>query len=226
MDIFFKKIENQEINTLYLIRHSKPDKEIQKKHNEDKQRQNEAIPLSKEGKETMELWMENLQLPKPQIILSSSYQRAKETGEFFSQRYQLPLIVDERVGERKLGKDDIPDLWSLQLQDWNKKPTEGESLLEVQNRMWEGISSYLEHPTLLVISHGFSITALLMKWAQLKDFDSLTKKRTFLFRENCFFDDVLGFPDGFCIRFQRGIPFSIERIKLFSITDIVENQRE
>lgn len=226
MDISFKKVENQEINTLYLIRHSKPDRKIQKEPNEDKQSQNEAVPLSKEGKEIMKLWMENLQLPKPQIILSSSYQRAKETGEFFSQRYQLPLIVDERVGERKLGKDDILDLWSLQFQDWNKKPTDGESLIEVQERMWEGISSYLQYPNLFVISHGFAITAFLMKWAQLKDFDSLTKKRTFLFQENCFFDDVLGFPDGFCIRFKRRIPFSIERIKLFPITDIGANSRE
>ena len=151
------------MKTIYLIRHSKPEK--------NKQLKNEDIPLSEEGK----ILAYNLakKLGKIDIIYSSTYKRAIETAEYISKENNIKINISSDFNERKLGTDKTikEDFWLKQLYNENIKPINGESRLEVKKRMINGIEKILNNNdnniTIAIVSHATAITFLLMNWCKL-----------------------------------------------------------
>ena len=90
---------------IYLIRHAQPIK-IELKNvnnNDDCQIQNEKQVLSLKGeKQAFELSKKDI-FKNIDSVYSSKYVRAIETAKYIASENNIPILIDERLGERKLG---------------------------------------------------------------------------------------------------------------------------
>ena len=97
---------------VYLMRHSKPFRKLLGEYNanEIEQIRNEKNPLSCEGEELAKEMSKYNELQSINILYSSHYVRAMSTAKYISENNNIPLNVDERLGERKFGVKDMSDL--------------------------------------------------------------------------------------------------------------------
>ena len=114
-----------------------------------------------------------------EILYSSHYVRAMSTAKYVAEKNDINLNVDERLGERKFGIKDIKDLpkdfFEMQINDWNYKLDNGESLNEVSKRMKDVLNDLLdkyEGKKILIVSHGTALTTMLKDWCDIKYNDS------------------------------------------------------
>jgi len=106
-------------------------------------------------------------------LVSSPYLRALKTIEPFSRHTSLEIVVDERLRERSLPREDaghlIPhDIYYSWIEhswkDFNYAPPGGETFLDCQQRMLAVINDYRQkaaHQNLLLCSHGNAISLVL-----------------------------------------------------------------
>ena len=84
---------------------------------------------------------ERSELQNIDVIYSSHYVRAMSTAKYIAEKNEIKLNVDERLGERKFGVNDISELpttfFKDQFRDWNYKISNGESTNEVSKRTKE-----------------------------------------------------------------------------------------
>ncbi len=178
---------------LYLIRHS-----LQLKNNgitntaETDQIANEKIILSIDGEKEAERISKLDELKNIDVIWSSSYVRAKQTAKYFAHENDLNINVDSNFDERKLGSiDDLKKLEEKythtfteeQLIDNSLKNTNGESMIEVKERMTKAINNLLNEykdKKIIVVSHGAAIKFYLMNFCNLSEEIKLMYKDSIL----------------------------------------------
>lgn len=152
---------------VYLIRHSDTFKENGIRNtNENSQMINEKEILSIEGEEQAKKLSEYKELKNIDIIWSSSYTRAKETAKYIAYNNKLPINMDSRLNERKLGNlDEIAifmkdkktrDPSQEQLLDRKFKTSNGESCEDTNRRMTEFLNKTVEEykgNKIAIVSH-------------------------------------------------------------------------
>ena len=152
---------------IYLIRHAETIQENGIRNtNEDSQMINEKEILSVYGEEQSKKLSQNTELNNIDVIWSSSYTRAKATAKYIANNNNLPINLDSKLNERKLGnlkelgefmKDKkTRDPSQEQLLDRKFKTTDGESAEDTKKRMNEFFDRILkeyEGKKIAIVSH-------------------------------------------------------------------------
>lgn len=164
---------------VYLIRHSEKtnQKEFIGTYNtkDNKQLITEKNMLTIRGEEKARRLSEQEEFENIDVVYSSNYARAMQTAKYFVARKNLRLNIDERFNERRKGNPDVekyPNHFVMQYWDKDFKNPEGESQREVNKRMteafWEIVNEN-KNKKIVIVSHGTSISFLLMNWCELID---------------------------------------------------------
>lgn len=172
----------ENLTTVYLIRHSNKFnvKENIESYNttDNKQLRTEKSMLTIEGEKRAEILSKQLEMQNLDTVYCSNYARAMQTAKYLIHANNLKLNIDERFNERKNGYPDRekhPDFFTLQYWDENFRNPEGETQVEVKKRMteafWEVINKN-KGKRIAIVSHGTSISFLLMNWCKLIDVQS------------------------------------------------------
>lgn len=177
------------LTTIYLIRHStkfNPNMIEMYNTTDNTQLKTEKKMLSIEGEKRAEILANQKEFENIDSLYSSNYVRAMQTAKYFMKENDLKLNIDERFNERKNGtvdKNKYPDFFVRQYIDENFKMNDGESQVEVKKRMteafWEVVNNNRNKRN-IIVSHGTSISFLLMNWCKLLDVqDNLLRKLEF-----------------------------------------------
>lgn len=131
--------------------------------------------LTIRGEEKARKLSEQEEFENIDVVYSSNYARAMQTAKYFVVRNNLKLNIDERFNERRKGNPDVekyPNHFVMQYWDKDFKNPEGESQREVNKRMteafWEIVNEN-KNKKIVIVSHGTSISFLLMNWCELID---------------------------------------------------------
>lgn len=180
---------------IYLIRHAKVDK-TKVVQNTGELEGNEEADIDEAFIPKIEELSERLKLYEVKSFYSSKYIRAKKTAEILSRGKVVKL--DNRLGERKGG---IPNLditpqeyYKMQIDNPDFKFPEGESVNEIMHRMNSAIEDIINEnkgKDAAVISHGASITFLLMKWCKVQVTDVPKKIRRFEYKGKVIHEGVV-----------------------------------
>lgn len=209
------------MTTIYLLRHSQPFRKLLGEYNanEVEQIRNEKNPLSVEGENLAKELSEREELQNIDVIYSSHYVRTMCTAKYISENNNIKLNVDERLGERKFGVDDMSELpktyFEDQFRNWDYKLDNGESTNEVSKRMNEILLEILNDnkgKTIAVVSHGTAISTMLKTWCNVI-LNENTKLIEFYFNNNLVFDGNWNCPELFKLEFG-------EKDNLVSINNI------
>ena len=181
------------MKTIYLIRHSEQLKDNGIINTDDtEQLLNEKIIISIDGEEKAKQLSEIAELNNIDILWSSSYVRAKATAKYIAYKNNIPINIDNRFNERKLGNIEelkkLGERYSLtfteeQLLDIKLKNINGESREEVNKRMTKAINEILvdnENKKIVIVSHGAAIKFYLMNFCTLNDEIKLEYKNNIL----------------------------------------------
>ena len=207
---------------VYISRHSQPFRKFlgEYKVNEIEQIRNEKNLLSVDGEKYAEQMSNLPELLKVEILYSSHYVRAMSTAKYIAEKNNIILNVDERLGERRFGVNNISELPSTffedQFRNWDYKLTNGESVNEVSKRMNEALSEILDvnrDKKIAIISHGTAISAMLKKWCDIK-LNEETKLVEIYFNNELVFDGNWKCPELFKLEFDdNNNLISIKNIK-------------
>lgn len=209
------------MTTIYLLRHSQPFRKLLGEYNanEVEQIRNEKNPLSVEGENLAKELSEREELQNIDVIYSSHYVRTMCTAKYIAENNNIKLNVDERLGERKFGVDDMSELpktyFEDQFRNWDYKLDNGESTNEVSKRMNEILLEILNDnkgKTIAVVSHGTAISTMLKTWCNVI-LNENTKLIEFYFNNNLVFDGNWNCPELFKLEFS-------EKDNLVSINNI------
>ena len=179
---------------IYLIRHAETAQENGIRNTaEDSQMINEKEILSVHGEEQSKKLSEHIELNDVDVIWSSSYTRAKATAKYIANNNNLPINLDSKLNERKLGnlkelgefmKDKkTRDPSQEQLLDRKFKTSDGESAEDTRQRMSEFFDRILkeyEGKKVVVVSHGGSIKFFLLNWCEVNRDAKLVYNNTVL----------------------------------------------
>lgn len=207
---------------VYISRHSQPFRKFlgAYKVNEIEQIRNEKNLLSVDGEKYAEQMSNLPELLKVEILYSSHYVRAMSTAKYIAEKNNIILNVDERLGERRFGVNNMSELPSTffedQFRNWDYKLTNGESVNEVSKRMNEALSEILDvnrDKKIAIISHGTAISAMLKKWCNIK-LNEETKLVEIYFNNELVFDGNWKCPELFKLEFDdNNNLISIKNIK-------------
>ena len=179
------------MNTVYLIRHSKPLKVNNEFNNDNLQIQNEKSSLSIEGENIAKEKLNNKEFDNIDILFSSNYVRAIQTAKYLSAKNNIEINIISDLGERKFGINswnELPENFERkQFLDENYKIGNGESQKEVRDRMYSTIIKILEeniNKRIAIVSHATAISYLLKKWCDIQVVDD---KLRYSFNNNIIF---------------------------------------
>ena len=167
--------------TIYLIRHAYTiDENGIRNTSETSQMINEKEILSIEGEEASKVLSKEWELKNIDVIWCSSYTRAKQTAKYIANENNLPVNLDERLTERKLGNLDelaifmkdkkTRDPSQEQLLFPKFKTSDGESAEDTNKRISEFLDEILDTyngKKVAIISHGGSIKFMLLNWCKV-----------------------------------------------------------
>ena len=158
--------------TVYLIRHSKTEKTNNVLNNDSLQLQNEKQLLSIDGELLAEEKMNNSNLKNIDVLYSSNYLRALGTAKYIARNNNLIINIHEGFGERKFGIsswNEIPeDFYDRQASEENYKIGNGESQVDVRERMYKSLMEVLEDDKkIAIVTHSTAMLFLLMKWCNI-----------------------------------------------------------
>ena len=146
--------------------------------NEEKRVQggNSDIELNDRGREQARKLASFLKNEPIAAILASPLQRARDTAEAIASYHQVPVEIDPRLTELKVG-----ELEGLSLSDWSItfshylmqwwqgnesiRLPKGESLVELQQRVWGVIEDLLrgyKDKTVVIVSHYFVTLVIIL----------------------------------------------------------------
>jgi broad specificity phosphatase PhoE len=150
---------------IYIARHGQTDLNKQKVL----QGSRTDHSLNETGIKQAEELSKNLSGSSFDIIFSSTLKRAKETAEIVNKKFNVPLMIDERLVERDFGnlsgrsweqiKSDPS--WTVQneetSQNYDYSPFGGETSEDVKSRLLsflENLKKEYQGKKILIISHG------------------------------------------------------------------------
>jgi len=158
---------------LILIRHGETDWNVEGRY------QGQADPgLNERGRQQAKQLAEMLAQNPPDLIYTSPLKRAYETASIIAQKLNIPVYVDPRLMEIHQGEWQTllhteiarryPDLWEQWHTDpWNTKIPGGETLQEVQNRVYAAIDDILrKHPgkRIGIVAHRIPLALLKIRY--------------------------------------------------------------
>lgn len=120
------------------------------------------IELNETGIKQAEATREKLARENIDVIISSPLKRAKKTAEIIASGRNVPLIIDEEITERCLGKFegktakefDFSEMWNYKLnKQYEDAESTGELFTRVQNFL-EKVKEEYQDKTVLVVTHG------------------------------------------------------------------------
>ncbi len=181
------------MKTIYLIRHSKPNK---------KKFIGEDISLSQEG--FMKAKEFSNKLKNKITCYSSTLLRAKQTAEILSNN----VITDERLIERIVGNEKFSkEDWEKQYIDIYYKKENGESFFEVGNRIEEVIIEILnnmnDNEEVYVVSHAAAICSYLIKYCDVLVTNVDLKEREIRFNNKIIMSGKFYTPSAFKISYME-----------------------
>lgn len=210
------------MTTIFISRHSQPFRKLLGEYdaNEIEQIRNEKNPLSVDGEKYAEQMSNYPELLNIDVLYSSHYVRAMATAKYIAEKNNILLNVDERLGERKFGVNNIKELPSgfgeEQFRNWDYKLPNGESANEVSKRMNEVLFDILsnnKNKNIAIISHATAISTMLKKWCDIK-LNEETKLIEIYFNNELVFDGNWGCPELFKLEFDdNNNLISIKNIK-------------
>lgn len=204
-----------------LLRHSQPFRKLLGEYNSSdvEQIRNEKNPLSVDGERLAREMSERKELQNIDVIYSSHYVRAMCTAKYIAENNNIKLNVDERLGERKFGVNDISELpsdfFEEQFRNWDYKLEKGESANEVSKRMNEVLLEILNNnkdKTIAIVSHGTAISAMLKTWCNVS-LNEETKLIELYFNDKLVFDGDWNCPELFKLEFDNNNLISISNIR-------------
>ena len=144
------------MTTIYFVRHCKPDAKIYDDRNR---------PLTEEGLEDSKQVLEILKDKKIDIFISSPYKRSYDSIKKAADYYKKSIITDERLRERKVGKNsNNHEMFKKRWADLNFAEEDGESICSVQKRNIEALNEILEkyqNKTIVIGTHGTALSSIL-----------------------------------------------------------------
>ena len=144
------------MTTIYFVRHCKPDAKIYDDRNR---------PLTEEGLEDSMQVLEILKDKKIDIFISSPYKRSYDSIKKAADYYKKSIITDERLRERKAGKNsNNHEMFKKRWADLNFAEEDGESIGSVQKRNIEALNEILEkyqNKTIVIGTHGTALSSIL-----------------------------------------------------------------
>ena len=206
------------MNTVYLIRHSKPLKVNNEFNNDNLQIQNEKSSLSIEGENIAKEKLNNKEFDNIDILFSSNYVRAIQTAKYLSAKNNIEINIISDLGERKFGINswnELPENFERkQFLDENYKIGNGESQKEVRDIMYSTIIKILEeniNKRIAIVSHATAISYLLKKWCDIQVVDD---KLRYSFNNNIILDGYFNYCETFKLEFDdKNKIISIKNIK-------------
>lgn len=206
---------------IYLLRHSQPFRKQLGEYNSSdvEQVRNEKNVLSVYGEKLAREISERKELQNIDVIYSSHYVRAMCTAKYIAENNNIKLNVDERLGERKFGVNDISELpsdfFEEQFRNWDYKLEKGESANEVSKRMNEVLLEIINNnkdKTIAIVSHGTAISAMLKTWCNIL-LNEETKLIELYFNDKLVFDGNWNCPELFELEFDNNNLISISNIR-------------
>lgn len=206
---------------IYLLRHSQPFRKLLGEYNSSdvEQVRNEKNVLSVDGEKLAREMSERKELQNIDVIYSSHYARAMCTAKYIAENNNIKLNVDERLGERKFGVNDISELpsdfFEEQFRNWDYKLEKGESANEVSKRMNEVLLEIINNnkdKTIAIVSHGTAISAMLKTWCNVL-LNEETKLIELYFNDKLVFDGNWNCPELFKLEFDNNNLISINNIR-------------
>ena len=206
---------------IYLLRHSQPFRKLLGEYNSSdvEQVRNEKNVLSVYGEKLAREISERKELQNIDVIYSSHYVRAMCTAKYIAENNNIKLNVDERLGERKFGVNDISELpsdfFEEQFRNWDYKLEKGESANEVSKRMNEVLLEIINNnkdKTIAIVSHGTAISAMLKTWCNVL-LNEETKLIELYFNDKLVFDENWNCPELFELEFDNNNLISISNIR-------------
>lgn len=206
---------------IYLLRHSQPFRKLLGEYNSSdvEQVRNEKNVLSVYGEKLALEISERKELQNIDVIYSSHYVRAMCTAKYIAENNNIKLNVDERLGERKFGVNDISELpsdfFEEQFRNWDYKLEKGESANEVSKRMNEVLLEIINNnkdKTIAIVSHGTAISAMLKTWCNIL-LNEETRLIELYFNDKLVFDGNWNCPELFELEFDNNNLISISNIR-------------
>ncbi len=126
-------------------------------------------PLTKKGEGEVKISAKKLKSQKIDIIFSSDLLRTKQTAEIVAKETGAKIIFDKRLREYNVGifNGKPPELtWEYLTKQKNiflAKPPEGESLMQIQKRMYsflKEVNKKFQNKNIVIISHELPLTIL------------------------------------------------------------------
>ena len=178
------------MTTIYLIRHSIKEKNYGVfDSNDDSQIKNEKTILSVDGEKMAERLSKHKELQNIDEIWTSNYVRAIQTAKYISENNNINLNVSTVFDERHYGKwrtvEDKEKFWINQFLNKNLKNIDGESQVDVQNRMDKKIKEIIynnENKRVAIVSHNACILFYLLKYCNLEE-AKINKQLTITYKD-------------------------------------------
>lgn len=206
---------------VFVSRHSESFRNLLGEYdsNEIEQIRNEKNPLSVNGELKAKKLSEYNELQNIDVLYSSHYVRAMSTAKYIAEATNILLNVDSRLGERKFGVNamsELPsDFFDMQIKDWDYKLENGESLNEVNNRMYEVFMEIFDKnkgKNIMIVSHGTALTTLFSKWCDIR-YNEENDLLNIYFKGNFVFNGKWGAPELFKLEFEDDELVDIQNIK-------------
>lgn len=175
---------------------------------------NEKVILSITGEERAKDLVNLERLKDVTKIYSSHYVRAIGTAKYLAVKNELDIIVNENLGERKigiLGNLDGLDFHQRQIKDFNYKLNGGESLNQVKLRTINFLNEILKETkaeVIAIFSHQTALTCLLANWCEVGY--SLDNKLVLSYKDEVIADENWEYPTVFEIKLND---LDVENIK-------------
>lgn len=160
----------KKMTTIYFVRHCKPDAKIQDDRNR---------PLTDEGLADSQQVLEILKDKNIDIFISSPYKRSYDSIKKAADYYGKNIITDERLRERKAGKNsNNHEMFKKRWSDLSFAEEDGESIGAVQKRNIEALNEILEQypdKTIVIGTHGTALSSILNYYDSSFNGDSFMK---------------------------------------------------
>jgi len=162
------------ITNIYFVRHAEPDYSI----HDDKTK-----PLTQKGKIAAQKLVNFFEDKDIEVVLSSPYKRAVDTIKPYADKSSLQIEEVFELRERTVDSCWIEDFKGFSKKKWsdfNYKPSDGESLYEVQNRnitaLKRTIKAY-EGKNIIIGNHGTSLSTIINYYDLNFGYDDFEKIR-------------------------------------------------
>ena len=197
------------MKTLLLMRHSEPIR--------NSGFATEDIPLSMNGIQKMREFRKQEIFQNLDCVYTSNYRRAIETANILIKSYR----IDSRFAERLVGNPKYVenDFWIRQYCDLSYKIQDGESLLQVQERMNEGIQNILANmqdgQKIAIVSHATAICSYLFMHCSIHVMDENKKIRKICFQNKEILHGEISTPCVFSLEYDNNTLNNIRYLNYF-----------